>query len=96
VLPIPLQLVSAQGAIFAFVDFRPLLVAFAAVTAGDEAGAGGDAWAAEEALGAALFDKIGLVLTPGRSCRSATRPGSRARGPGFTQWPETSASANPS
>ena len=67
-LPIPLQLVSAQGAIFAFVDFRPLLVAFAAITAGDEAGAGGDAWAAEEALGAALFDKIGLVLTPGRSC----------------------------
>jgi 1-aminocyclopropane-1-carboxylate synthase len=69
-LPIPLSVVPAQAAIFAFCDFRPMIAAFAkANTPEAEAGsAHGDEWSQEEAFAQFLFNKTGIVLTPGQSC----------------------------
>jgi len=65
-LPIPLGVVPAQAAIFAFCDFRPMIAAFAKTN--PAAGSGADDWSQEEAFAQFLFNRTGIVLTPGQSC----------------------------
>jgi aspartate/methionine/tyrosine aminotransferase len=58
--------VPAQAAIFAFCDFRPMIAAFAKTN--PAAGPGADDWSQEEAFAQFLFNRTGIVLTPGQSC----------------------------
>jgi len=91
-LPIPLAVIEAQAGIFVFVDARPMFSRFSQAEKNKRAdrmveydNESDDGWIVEEALAAALYERSGLVVTPGRSCHCKV--------PGFFRmcyaWPGT-------
>lgn len=73
-LPLPLHCaVAPQGAIFALVDFTPMLAVFQTTKAlSSSSSSSSSSWEAEEALAECMFVRAGIVLTPGECCHCPT------------------------